>query len=155
MDTKRASQIAGEEMKKGRNCCQAVLLAAKEVWSIPVDENVLAAAALMGEGMGAGCVCGALSGIIMASGIRQHYQAHPAGNNLPVILHDVFKNEFGVTCCRAIKNKRSLVDKIGRRSCIKLTERAAAIMLEEWEKGSNANEDICNSTGTQRGRMSS
>lgn len=148
MDTKRASQVAGEEMKKGRNCCQAVLLAAKEVWGIPVDENILAAAALMGGGMGAGCVCGALSGIIMASGIRQHYQAHPAGNNLPVILHDAFKNEFGVTCCRAIKNKRTMAEKIRRRGCIQLTERAAAIMVEEWEKGNNANEDFCNSTDT-------
>jgi C_GCAxxG_C_C family probable redox protein len=78
MDTKRALQIAGEEMKKGRNCCQAALLAAKDVWDIPVDENILAATAFMGGGMGAGCVCGALSGIIMASSIRQHYQAHPA-----------------------------------------------------------------------------
>lgn len=155
MDTKRASQIAGEEMKKGRNCCQAVLLAAKEVWDIPVDENILAATAFMGGGMGAGCVCGALSGIIMASSIRQHYQAHPTGNNLPAILHDAFKKEFGVTCCRAIKKKRSLAEIIARKSCIQLTERAVAIMVEEWEKGNNANEDFCNSTGTKRGRMSS
>lgn len=56
MDTKRALQIAGEEMKKGRNCCQAALLAAKEVWDIPVDENILAATAFMGGGMGAGCL---------------------------------------------------------------------------------------------------
>lgn len=146
MDSIKASQIAGEEMKKGSNCCQAVLLAAKEVWGIPVGEDVLAAAALMGEGMGSGCTCGALSGIIMASGIRQHYQAHPAGNHLPANLHDAFKKEFGATCCRAIKNKRSLAEKFGRRGCIQLTERTVAIMVREWEKGNNVTANLYNNS---------
>ncbi|MDF9410002.1 MAG: hypothetical protein A4E52_01085 [Pelotomaculum sp. PtaB.Bin013] len=41
---------------------------------------------------------------------------------------------FGATCCRAIKKKRSLLEKLGNRACIDLTGKAAAILVQLWEE---------------------
>ena len=133
----QASQIAREAMNAGNNCCQSVLLAAGKVWNIPVGADILAAAKLLGEGMGSGCSCGALTGMVMAAGIRQQYDQHPMGPQLAKHLHDQFKQEFGATCCRAIKKKRSLLNKVGNRACVDLTGRTAALLVRQWEEYDN------------------
>ncbi len=135
MSEHEASRIAREEMKSGHNCCQAVLLAASQVWNMPITEDVLAAASLFGGGIGSGCTCGALAGMVMASGIRQKSEPHPQGEKLAQHLHDEFKQNFGATCCRAIKKKRSGLQNIGNRACVDLTGQTAAILIKEWEVG--------------------
>ncbi len=134
----KASQIAREEMKSGNNCCQAILVAASQVWEIPLGEDMLAAAGLFGGGMGSGCTCGALTGMVMAAGIMDKYHPHPAGSKLAQQLHDQFKQEFGSTCCRVIKNKRSAIQKIGNKACVDLTSKTAEILVTEWEGVLNA-----------------
>jgi len=129
----RVFQVAREEMKRGHNCCQSILLAASRVWNIPVGADIMAAASLFGEGMGSGCTCGALAGMVMASGIMEQYYTHPLGRKLSQKLHDEFKREFGATCCRAIKRKRGPLENIGNRACMELTGKAAQILLQEWE----------------------
>jgi len=133
MSKSKASQIAQAEMKSGNNCCQAVLIAASQVWEIPVGDDMLAAAALFGGGMGSGCTCGALTGMVMAAGIMHKYHPHPTGAKLPQQLHDQFKQEFGSTCCRVIKHKRSAIQKIGNKACMNLTSKTAEILVAEWE----------------------
>lgn len=133
MSKSKASQIAREEMKSGNNCCQAILLAAGKVWDIPVGDDMLAAAGLFGNGMGSGCTCGALTGMVMAAGIMDKYHPHPAGSKLPQQLHDQFKQEFGSTCCRVIRKKRSAIQKIGNKACMDLTSRTAEILVIQWE----------------------
>jgi len=134
MSKSKAAQIAREEMKSGHNCCQAVLLAASKVWDLPMGDDMLAAASLFGNGMGSGCTCGALTGMEMAAGMMNRIHQHPAGAKLPQYLHDQFKREFGSTCCRVIKKKRSAIEKIGNKACIDLTSRAAEILVTEWER---------------------
>lgn len=128
------SQIAQEAMKSGNNCCQSVLLAARKVWDIPIGDDMLAAAGLFGEGMGSGCTCGALTGMIMAAGIMNKYHPHPNGSKLASQLHDQFKQEFGATCCRVIKKKRSVIQRIGNKACIELTAKTAEILFAGWEE---------------------
>lgn len=133
MSKSKASQIARQEMKSGSNCCQSILVAASQVWGIPLEDDVLAAAALFGGGMGSGCTCGALAGMVMASGIMNRYHHHPAGSNLSRQLHDKFREEFGAVCCRVIKKKRSAIQQIGNRACVDLTGKAASLLIAEWE----------------------
>lgn len=133
MSRSKVSQIAREEMESGNNCCQAVLLAARKAWGIPVGEDLLAAAKLFGGGMGSGCSCGALTGMIMAAGIMNRYHPHPDSAKLPQQLHDQFKQEFGSTCCRVIKKRRSVIDKIGKKACVELTGKTAGILFAAWE----------------------
>jgi len=140
MQDQQASKIAMEVMKSGKNCCQSVLLAAGKVWNIPIGDDILAAANQFGEGMGSGCTCGALAGMVMAVGIRQQYDEHPRGSKLVKELHDQFKHEFGATCCRAIKKKRSVLDRIGNRACVELTGKTAALLVKQWERIDNGAE---------------
>lgn len=128
-----ASKIVQEQMKKGKNCCQAVIIAASEFYSIPVQPDIMAAASMFGGGMGSGCSCGALTGMIMASGVFEQYGSHPLGDKLPGELHDEFKNQFGATCCRVIKSRRGSLANIGNRACIELTSKAADLLIHEWE----------------------
>lgn len=94
---------------------------------------MVAMAALFGEGMGSGCTCGALTGMIIAAGIMNKYHPHALGPGLSQHLHDRFKQEFGSTCCRVIKKKRTMIQKISNKACIDLTSRTAEILVSEWE----------------------
>ena len=128
-----AAQIAREQMKNGQNCCQAVIIASGQVFNIPVSEEMIDSASLFGSGMGSGCSCGALVGMVMISGVLQKYAEHPLGAKLSSKLHDDFKARFGSTCCRAIRKRRNAVQNIGNRACIDLTSQAAAMLVKEWE----------------------
>jgi len=146
----KASQIAEQTMKKGGNCCEAVLAAANAVWGLNLDEDVLASAVFFEEGMNSGCTCGALVGMIMVSGILHKKRSHPLGEMLPKRLHDRFKEEFGSTCCRVILNRRPILQKMrSKAACIALTSRAAAMLAEEWEgMGDDQKTGICNNSNT-------
>ncbi|MFA7078819.1 MAG: C-GCAxxG-C-C family protein [Syntrophomonas sp.] len=138
MSKSQLAKLVQEDMKSGSNCCQAILAAVSKVWDIPLGDDMLAAAALFGGGMGSGCTCGALTGMVMAAGIMDKYHPHPAGSNLSKQLHDQFKHEFGSTCCRVIKNKRTTIQKIGNKACMDLTGRTAEMLVAEWERFINA-----------------
>jgi len=137
----KAYMIASNEMRSGLNCCQSILFTASKLWDMPVDEKTLAMASLFAEGMDSGCTCGALVGMMMASGLMKKSFPHPSGDKLASQIHDRFKQEFGSTCCRSIKAKRSILEKIGRDGCIKLTGRAAEILAEEWDGVINNGKD--------------
>lgn len=133
MSSSERSQIAEEEMRAGHNCCQSVLLAARRIWDITVDDNMIAAAAYFREGMGSGCTCGALVGMIMAAGILNRYYPHPDAAKISQHLHDQFKNEFGSTCCRVIKKRRPVLQRIGKKACIELTGKTVGMLCAAWE----------------------
>lgn len=120
-------------MGNGYNCCEAMLLAADEIWGLQLSGETLASASLFAEGMNSGCSCGALVGLIMVSGILSKKHAHPRGRDLPSYLHDTFKEQFGSTCCRVILKKRTPLERIGKRGCKELTGATARLMVEVWD----------------------
>lgn len=130
----QAAEIAKTAMGRGHNCCEAVLLAAGEVWDLQLPAETLAAASLFAEGMGGGCCCGALVGLIMVSGILSKQYTHPRGAGLAPYLHDTFKERFGSTCCRVICSKRTPLERIGKRGCKALTGATAQLMVEVWDE---------------------
>ncbi|MDN5326460.1 MAG: hypothetical protein PWP41_1156 [Moorella sp. (in: firmicutes)] len=128
----QASRLAAEAMARGHNCCEAVLLAADEIWHLNLAPDTMAAGALFREGMGSGCSCGALIGLVMVSGILFQRYGHPLGPRLSPYLYDRFKQEFGSSCCRVICKQRPLWGRVGKKACRDLTARTATLMVEIW-----------------------
>lgn len=135
-------------MEHDHNCCEAVLMAAQAALHLPFAEDTMAAASMFGKGMGSGCSCGALVGMVMASGILNQRMAHPRADELPQLINQKFKQAFGSTCCRVIRKNRPVWQRIGWQECIQLTTRAAEMLLEEWENvyAENATPDISSSS---------
>jgi len=125
-----ADKQAQQFMKEGKNCCQAVLMTAGDVWDIQLPPGFVEAAGYMGAGMQSGCVCGALSGLIMAAGLFRQKNQLPEKSKPGQELHDLFCKEFGASCCRVLRNKRGIMDKIGGHFCRELTGRATVLLLE-------------------------
>lgn len=126
------SNCAEEFMKQGGNCCEAVVRSANKVWELDLAPEVIAATSLFKSGMGSGCTCGALAGMVMVSGILSDRWGHPLNNKLAAELTSRFRAEFGSTCCREICKNRPLKEKIGRKGCINLTAKTAGILEEVW-----------------------
>lgn len=94
----------------------------------------MAAAGLFREGMGAGCTCGALVGMVMASGILQNKLGLPMDEKFAAKLHQRFKQEFKSSCCAVLRKNHSLVDRIGQRGRIRITSKAASMLVEAWNR---------------------
>ena len=129
-----AREITKKAMEQGYNCCEAVLMAADRIWQLHLSPDTYAAAACFEKGMGSGCSCGALVGIVMISGILARKHMHPLGKELAPYLYEKFLEQFGSSCCRTLRNKRTLSQRIGSRGCRELTGAAAALMVNTWQE---------------------
>ncbi|MCB2145534.1 MAG: C-GCAxxG-C-C family protein [Deltaproteobacteria bacterium] len=86
-----------------------------------------------------GCLCGALSGAVLASGLLlgrdRPYRHRQAMRDTSRQLHDAFKAANGATCCRVLSKKVRHDKKAHFRQCADLTaqaaEMAARIVLEK------------------------
>lgn len=125
--------IAREAMQRGLNCCESVLTAANEVWNLNLSSDMFFAAKLFKEGMGNGCTCGALVGIVLASGVIRERYGLPEDEDLAKRLHSSFKQEYKSSCCAVLRKKQSFFDRISKKGCIRVTEGATAILVKEWE----------------------
>lgn len=134
----KASELAGEAMRQGFNCCESVLTAANAIWDLNLSQDTFAAASLFKEGIGSGCTCGALVGMVMASGILRERLGLPKNEKLAARLHKRFKQEFKSSCCVVLRKNHTFNDRLGNKGCIRMTSRTAALLVEEWEN------DICN-----------
>jgi len=128
----KASEIAAEAMRRGSNCCESVLIAANTIWDLDLSQDTLNAASLFKEGMGSGCTCGALIGIVMASGIYSAKLGLSKNQTFAAKLHKRFKQEFKSSCCRVLRKNHNLIDRFSNKGCIRMTSRAAALLVEEW-----------------------
>ena len=88
----------------------------------------MAAPFCMGLGEG-GCICGALSGAVMATGLflgkEQPYRNRSDMRDSARQLHDAFKTSNGATCCRVLSKKVKHDKKDHFRQCANLTAEAA------------------------------
>lgn len=129
----KASELAGEAMRTGSNCCESILTAANAIWDLNLSQDTFAAASLFKEGMGSGCTCGALVGMVMASGILRERLGLPKEEKLAAKLHQRFKQEFKSSCCAVLRKNYTFRDRLGNKGCIRMTSRAAALLVEEWK----------------------
>jgi C_GCAxxG_C_C family probable redox protein len=104
------------------------------------DAQATALAAPFSLALGeSGCLCGALSGAVLASGLLlgrdRPYRHRKAMRDASRQLHDAFKAANGATCCRVLSKKVRHDHKAHFQQCADLTaqaaEMAARLVLEE------------------------
>ena len=122
-------------------CAEAVLISMNSALGGGLTEKqAISMAAPFCIGMGdSGCLCGALSGAVLSSGLftgsENAYACRKKMRKQSRMLHDNFKRVNGATCCRSL-SKNIVHDKKARfRHCAELTansaEMAARLVLAE------------------------
>lgn len=110
-----AAEKAGAYFDQGNNCAQAVLRSICE----PVDPQLLEIAKSFGAGIaGAQCLCGAVSGGVMALSLQ--------GKGVQSAqLVTAFRSEHRMTCCAGLSKPYRWNSREHRQNCRKLTMAAA------------------------------
>ena len=117
-------------------CSEAVVKTINDVLGKPFDDSVTKLASGFPIGIGkSGCVCGAISGGVMALGMaysRNHGQAMNE-KMLPMSadLHNYIKGEYKSTCCRVITKDFEFASPERKRHCVKITGKVAAYVAEK------------------------
>jgi C_GCAxxG_C_C family probable redox protein len=116
-------------------CSEAVFLAANEYLGHPVPDEMVRLASGFPVGMGmAGCACGALTGGIMALGLR--YGRSTPGAAMPGMftaakeLHDRFRARRRFTCCRTLIRGFEFGSPEHIQQCVAITGEVAADVVE-------------------------
>jgi C_GCAxxG_C_C family probable redox protein len=122
-------------------CAEAVMVALNRGLRGGLSEaQAVALAAPFGEALGeSGCLCGALSGAVMASGLflgnNQPFARRRQLRNSARQLHDGFKAANGSTCCRVLSRKFKGDKHTHWQHCADLTaattEMAARLILKK------------------------
>lgn len=106
---------AGRLFASGLNCAQAVLQAAADV----KDPEMMAMAKAFGGGIGGSkCLCGAISGGVIALGLKG--KGGKSGE-----LVEIFKERHRMTCCSALSRPYEWKSREHLANCRKLTEDTA------------------------------
>ncbi len=129
----RAGELARELYVSRRMLCAEAVVAAlnRELGGGLSEDQALALGAPFCVAMGdSGCVCGALSGAVLASGLflgeddpRSRRRRMRRGGRR---LHDEFKAAHGATCCRVLTRKVKGDRKAHFDQCAEFTAQAAA-----------------------------
>jgi len=83
------------------HCAEAVMESIRRHFAADVPESVVSTVSGFGGGSGAGCICGAVSGGTVAIGLVLHDKK--TTSHLTRELHTWFKEKYGVTCCKTIR----------------------------------------------------
>lgn len=131
-----ARQKAEDMYRSGQFLCsEAVFLVANEYLGHPVPDDMVKLASGFPVGMGAaGCVCGALSGGVMALGLRygrtMPAAATPGMFSAARELHDRFCARRRVVCCRVLIRRFEFGSPEHLTQCITITGEVAADVIE-------------------------
>lgn len=121
--TENCAEQAGILYDGGYNCAQAVLQATTG----RSDPELLAMAKAFGGGIGeSGCLCGAVTGGVMALGLLGKGKRNAE-------LVAAFRSEFRTTCCRALTKDYRWLSREHKANCRQLTV-ATAGMVEQLLK---------------------
>jgi len=83
------------------HCAEAVMETVRRRFATHLPESILGTVAGFGGGSNAGCICGAVSGGTVALGLVLADKKETA--HLTKELHAWFKEKYGVTCCKTIR----------------------------------------------------
>jgi len=117
-------------------CSEAVFTVVNDYLGRPVPAEAVKLASGFPVGMGmAGCACGALSGGVMALGLK--FGRTEPGAEMPAMfqaskeLHDEFKQKFRSACCRVIIKKVEFGGPEHIAQCIYITGQAAEMVMKK------------------------
>ncbi len=116
-------------------CSEAVFLVANEYLGHPLPDEAVRLASGFPVGIGlAGCVCGALSGGVMALGLKygrtEPGAATPGMFEAAKELHDRFKARRRSVCCRVLIKDLEFGSPAHLEQCITITGEVAADVIE-------------------------
>ena len=137
---KELRQEAEDLFRSGKFfCSEAVFYVINRHLGNPVPESVVRVASGFPIGIGkTGCVCGALSGGVMALGLK--FGRSAPGDQAPKILElsgkltERFKARFAHTCCREITKAVQFASQDRREKCIAITGAVVADVLDLLEE---------------------
>lgn len=113
-----AKKVAGELFDKGYSCTRSVLQAAGG----SSNQELLAATAGFSCGIGkSGCLCGAITGGVMALGLN--WRADRSAD-----LMAAFKDAFQTTCCRGLSKNYHWMSEEHQANCRKITLTTAGLV---------------------------
>lgn len=103
LDMSRKCQIEAEQLyRSGKyHCAEAVVETVRRQFSPELPESIVGTVSGFGGGSGSGCICGAVSGGTVALGLIVADKKETT--RLTKELHTWFKESYGVTCCKVIK----------------------------------------------------
>ncbi|BCS56082.1 C-GCAxxG-C-C family protein [Geobacter sp. SVR] len=104
------------------HCAEAVLETVRRRFSPQTPETVVGTVSGFGGGSGSGCICGAISGGTVAIGLVLQNKKQTA--DMTRQLHDWFREQYGVTCCKTIRANND------KGICLKLTGEVAGKIAE-------------------------
>jgi len=120
-------------------CSEAVLTTINQLLGEELPAEIVKLASGFPVGIGKSkCLCGAISGGIMALGLK--YGRVEPGAEMPANsflrsagLHDYIKDEYGSTCCRVITAKfEDFASPKRVEHCIRITGEVAAWVMEKF-----------------------
>jgi C_GCAxxG_C_C family probable redox protein len=137
---KEAREKAEEYFRKGDfYCSESVLTTINEMLGEEVDPEIVKLASGFPIGIGKSkCLCGAVSGGVMALGLK--YGRTEPGAEMPAKcfpanadLHDYIKKTYGSTCCRVLTKDFGDFGSPERAAhCIQITGEVAAWVMERF-----------------------
>lgn len=127
---KLIGEKAGRYFSAGSNCCQSILLAASDIWALDIHPDVILAAEFFREGLASGCTCGALAGGEMALAIYQQRFGLPADHQLAKQFYERFVALFGSSCCRVLRKRQNVLERMHHHGCKKITSATAGLLFE-------------------------
>ncbi|MBU3210338.1 C-GCAxxG-C-C family protein [Clostridium algidicarnis] len=127
-------------------CSEAVVKTINDMLDKPYDENVTRLASGFPVGIGkSGCVCGAVSGGVMALGMvygREHGEAMQEKMfPMSADLHDHIKGIYKSTCCRVMTRNFEFASPERKAHCVKITGEVAAYIAEKLYDENELNKD--------------
>ena len=134
-----SAQKAAAYYNEGYYCSEAVLLTTLEMVNSTLPREVIKLATGFGGGLTSGCICGALSGAIMALGLTAGRTSPHCdwqfSERLSKEMHELFINKHRTTCCRVLLNRIGGIDSPQRPAhCANITADCAAWVMDLFEK---------------------
>lgn len=133
---------AGNYFKEGYNCAEAIFLTYRELLAPEMDPAMVSLFTGFGSGVGeSGCMCGALTGSIVAlnmlKGRTSNQTSRDEAYRLAREFTEKFTEKYGVTCCRAL-NPHPFETREHLTNCLKITGNTSKMLMEFLEeKGLN------------------
>jgi C_GCAxxG_C_C family probable redox protein len=135
----QARNRAEEYYREGEYyCSEAIVATINDLLGEELPPEIVKLASGFPVGIGASkCLCGAVSGGVMALGLK--YGRTEPGAEMPksfprnAALHDYIKEEYGSTCCRVLTGEFEEFDSPERAEhCIEITGEVAAWVMSKF-----------------------
>ncbi|MGI6751144.1 MAG: C-GCAxxG-C-C family protein [Anaerovoracaceae bacterium] len=129
---------AGNYFKEGYNCAESIFLTFRELLAPDMDPSTVSLFTGFGGGLGeSGCLCGALTGSVVAINILKGRTTNEAPRDEAYALTkeftDRFTDKYGVTCCRVL-NRHPFESREHLVTCLKITGNTGKMLYEFLEE---------------------